>query len=1004
MNTLIMHWITLLSATTLGIILIDANAVLNPSIVRINFITAKRPQNRVLISKCCSSGFQSCQEKTTTANVSLSFKTTNIVLQKTTVREMTSIQSKEITTEEQQIASDQPNEETAVPMTTDPPTTNTPTIITPTTTTMPSTVLSVIESSTSSSTSTVITSTLTTTTLPPCLPFQCTPDASKLDVATGKVDPKAVTSGVLRSACDRLYLFSSDLKKWTDAASFCCSLGMQLITIESWQRITCISDLMNSPEGSGISGEYLTSLSDYQKESEFLWCTGNLTQLGNLTWKSGEPSDKGLAGEEEDCTSIQVSAGSINNNVLHDVSCDSSLKYICETPYTTTTKPPCLPYTCEKNSSLLDKEEYINPNAPINGELRLACGRMYFFSNTEQTWPDAAAECCKRNMQLLSIENAQETLCLSSMIARPNYGGFASRWWTAGSDEYHEKYFVWCTASSTKNITSEFKFGEGQPDNAGGNENCIEWVVEPNNVYFNDRACLDVKNRYICETYERSMPKCPNGICQTEAAKVELSTKWKTSDDGTFRRACGKQYFLSKIVKSKAEAETECCKYGLKLLSIDSYKEIECIADMNKAEFGDYKNSYWTSASNDGFGCEFTYGFCGSNKLLYQNFSNFWPNEPSHPLFERCLEMKLDGNPESIRFGDLSCTEGRYFICEGDVADCTPTCPDKTNCTKDKTLFNSKGGLLDTHIYGRYGSGCGKSFLFSANKLSWSRALEMCCKLGMELVSIEDDAKMKCIYETNANDTLLKQTSEFWTSGTQQDCNYRFKFCSSGASILRNDSKWAPNDPNNYNENEWCVASRFAPTETLAKDQNNLFDQDCNVEYRYICEMPAKPCTAVSCYDYNCVPDPAKVSQFTAMSGPDGQFQTFCGRKYFLHTESKNYKEAYDECCKYGMELVSVETNFEKECIIKGFQSAGWGSVTFWTSGTSNGVGCVPGFGWCPKGTLLSADSVWFSNEPSAPYHENCIVLNFDANDLSQSKFNDAACLNGARFLCEERS
>jgi hypothetical protein len=28
----------------------------------------------------------------------------------------------------------------------------------------------------------------------------------------------------------------------------------------------------------------------------------------------------------------------------------------------------------------------------------------------------------------------------------------------------------------------------------------------------------------------------------------------------------------------------ECCKYGLELLSIDSQKELECIAEMNNCE------------------------------------------------------------------------------------------------------------------------------------------------------------------------------------------------------------------------------------------------------------------------------------------------------------------------------------------------------------------------------------------------------------------------------------
>ncbi|XP_059484457.1 E-selectin-like [Neocloeon triangulifer] len=130
-------------------------------------------------------------------------------------------------------------------------------------------------------------------------------------------------------------------------------------------------------------------------------------------------------------------------------------------------------------------------------------------------------------MQLLSIENAQETLCLSSMIARPNYGGFGPSFWTAGSDQYHENWFIWCTATTTKNISSDFKWGSGEPNNVNS-ENCVEMGVTsgtpPNNVYYNDVNCLTYSTKYICETYEPgcSMPSCPNFTCQTDAAKQVL--------------------------------------------------------------------------------------------------------------------------------------------------------------------------------------------------------------------------------------------------------------------------------------------------------------------------------------------------------------------------------------------------------------------------------------------------------------------------------------------------
>ena len=51
--------------------------------------------------------------------------------------------------------------------------------------------------------------------------------------------------------------------------------------------------------------------------------------------------------------------------------------------------------------------------------------------------------------------------------------------------------------------------------------------------------------------------------------------------EGKFHYACNKQYFVSSLAKTKLSAESECCKYGMKLLYIESDDEIKCLGDMN---------------------------------------------------------------------------------------------------------------------------------------------------------------------------------------------------------------------------------------------------------------------------------------------------------------------------------------------------------------------------------------------------------------------------------------
>jgi len=53
--------------------------------------------------------------------------------------------------------------------------------------------------------------------------------------------------------------------------------------------------------------------------------------------------------------------------------------------------------------------------------------------------------------------------------------------------------------------------------------------------------------------------------------------------EGTFRSACGQQYFFSNGPKTFAGALEECCSYGLKLLSVESAIELSCIFEMNQS-------------------------------------------------------------------------------------------------------------------------------------------------------------------------------------------------------------------------------------------------------------------------------------------------------------------------------------------------------------------------------------------------------------------------------------
>jgi len=81
-------------------------------------------------------------------------------------------------------------------------------------------------------------------------------------------------------------------------------------------------------------------------------------------------------------------------------------------------------------------------------------------------------------------------------------------------------------------------------------------------------------------------------LLSRKAGKVFLLTdlKWEIfilfhagHSQGQFRSACGRQYFLSNVSQPTiSAANAECCKYGMKLLSVETKEEFDCLMEMNR--------------------------------------------------------------------------------------------------------------------------------------------------------------------------------------------------------------------------------------------------------------------------------------------------------------------------------------------------------------------------------------------------------------------------------------
>jgi hypothetical protein len=89
-------------------------------------------------------------------------------------------------------------------------------------------------------------------------------------------------------------------------------------------------------------------------------------------------------------------------------------------------------------------------------------------------------------------------------------------------------------------------------------------------------------------------------------------------------------------------------------------------------------------------------------------------------------------------------------------------------------------------------------------QLSGDDAHKMCCSIGMKLVSFEAKADTQNLRMFLKQIGLVKNISRscyclllgisgsagIWINAVHTDCHYRFKWCGSGGTLLRNDSRW----------------------------------------------------------------------------------------------------------------------------------------------------------------------------------------------------------------------
>jgi len=107
--------------------------------------------------------------------------------------------------------------------------------------------------------------------------------------------------------------------------------------------------------------------------------------------------------------------------------------------------------------------------------------------NEKLSWSDANAACLAAGMELASVHSDEENALLATAAA-------GNTVWIGGTDAALEGTWVWSPSGTPLSYTN---WWSGEPNNVGGNEDCLSVFYDVGGWYDN-RCSHELK--YVCQT------------------------------------------------------------------------------------------------------------------------------------------------------------------------------------------------------------------------------------------------------------------------------------------------------------------------------------------------------------------------------------------------------------------------------------------------------------------------------------------------------------------------
>ncbi|KAK2888177.1 uncharacterized protein [Channa argus] len=705
------------------------------------------------------------------------------------------------------------------------------------------------------------------------------------------------------------YLMEDNTKSWADAKAFCKERDSSLLHIGDIYEQGHFTVAL-----SGKTGLWWIGLRAHGRPGggvDYVW--DNNSPVTFTHWNKDQP-DSG------DGTCVTMTTGQIGG-FWDDKQCLDEYSFICEkarpdiTPPTKRPTPPPA-HDCAKGWTSMP--HFIN------------CYKL--FHNVEwylkKSWGAAHEDCVARGGNLVSIHSQEEEEFLSLHTK-------GSSKWIGLKSNPTEGGYSW----SDNTPLSHTNWGEGEPNNHEGREDCVEMVSNANGTrsWWNDLNC-DAHQDWIC-----SIPKWKDPILPpvppppVPAPDCGTNPGWRKNNNICY-------YYNDTDIVDFHTAMTRCYTEKATLVSIHNKDEQAYVNSM----VGTGKvSAAWIGMRVTGVVNE-QYMWVDFSPVTYTHWG---PGEPNNANGEeQCVQM----NRHQGGWNDANCgRSGAGYVCKklpGDIhTPPPPTKPWEGNCPADWMHFRNK------------------CFRFTGRKHdirgNWSYARSWCKEKGGELAVIDDQ------YENDFVSSYLRDLEgPTWIGLSDLLVENQYAWSDGVSPVLY--TNWNDKEPNNAGGAEHCVTMTH---NHLVSGKWN--DDACHKHHSFACYR--KKSSSIK-------PPP------TQSPCPAGYISWY-HNCYKLVEESATWDEAQAACVKQGGNLASIDMSYD-QAFVAGVVLHGKGDAWIGLKRKDDGS-----YAWTDGWPVFFTE--WGPGEPTNYKNEGCVSMH--ASRVFHGTWNDTKCDLNKHYICK---